>query len=108
MDKSLLILIAQPSSDDSEKSRTKPTLYEKTTYALDCLAGRYNTQRAYKFIVDLYRRICQVPYEEQTPMQKKIMRMIIPELEIYAPHVLTSKFYTQYLQTRDSEENRKD
>jgi len=107
VDKSLLILIAQPSSEESEKSR-KPTLYEKVTYALDCLAGDYNTKRAGKFIAEVYRCICCIPYEQQSPLQKKIMRMIIPELEMHMPHVLDSDFYMQYKQTRDEEENRKD
>jgi hypothetical protein len=100
----LLVSIGQPSNGPSE---ALPSLYDKVVYALDCLVGDYNTNRAGAFIGKVYQRICCIPFEQQTVMQKKIMRMIIPELEIHMPELLDSNFYMQYKETLDSTESSK-
>lgn len=107
MDNKLILVAIQDAGPSKDEECRKPSLYEKVVYALDCLVGDYNTKRAGKFISDVYCAICKVPYEQQTPTQKKIMRMIIPELELHMPEVLKSEFYMQYKQTRDENENRK-
>jgi hypothetical protein len=100
-----MILVAVQNEGPRTSESCKPTLLEKVQYALDCLVGDYNTKRAGAFIANVYKGICKVAYEQQTPVQKKIMRMIIPELELHMPEILRSDFYMQYKQTRDSSEN---
>jgi hypothetical protein len=82
-------------------------LYDKVRYALDCLQGDYNTKRALKYVADVYKHICCIPEEERTPLQHKVMRMLIPELELHAPHILTSAAYMQYKETRDATDSPK-
>jgi hypothetical protein len=103
---SLLISVEQPSAGESEKSR-KPTLMEKVNYAIDCLQGDYNTDRAIAYIAKVYEYICKVPEEDQTPIQKKVMRMIIPEMEFFVPHLLDSKSYMEYKEDRDQSDTPK-
>jgi hypothetical protein len=80
-------------------------LYDKVKYALDCLQGEYNTKKAAKYIAQVYQHLCCIPDEEKTPLQVKVMRMIIPELELHLPHLLVSSQYMQYKQTRDATES---
>lgn len=99
---SLLISVEQPSKEESDASKRKPTLMEKVEYAIDCLQGDYNTRRAGGYIAKVYEHICSIPEEQRSPIQQKIMRMIIPELEFHLPHVLSSTDYMQYKQDRDA------
>lgn len=97
----LLISVKQPSKEESDKSSRKPTLMEKVEYALDCLQGDYNTKRAAAYIAKVYQHICKIPKQDQTPIQHKVMRMIIPELEFHLPHLLDSTSYMEYKEDRD-------
>ena len=99
----LLISVEQPSDEDSEKCR--PSLYQKVKYAVDCLQGDYNTARALAYIAKVYKFINDLPADCHTPIQKKVMRMIIPELEFHASHLLDSKTLLLYKQDRDWTEN---
>lgn len=80
---------------------------EKVNYALDCLQGDYNTERAAAYIAKVYKYLCGIPKDAQTPIQRKVMRMIIPELEFHLPHLLDSKSYMEYKEDRDSTDTSK-
>ena len=99
----LLISVEQPSAEKS--AECKPSLFQKVKYAVDCMQGDYNTARALAYIAKVYLFINKIPCEEHTPIQKKVMRMIIPELEFHAPHLLDSKTLVAYKQDRDWTEN---
>lgn len=101
----LLLSIGQPS--DGRPASNRPALYDKVKYALDCLQGDYNTKRATVYIAKVYQHLCCIDDSVKTPLQKKIMRMIVPELEIHLPHLLNSAQYMQYKETRDSTESPK-
>jgi hypothetical protein len=101
----LLLSIEQP--QDAPPTQNRPVLYDKVRYALDCLQGDYNTKRALKYIADVYQYICCIPEEERTPLQHKVMRMLIPELEIHAPYILTSAAYMEYKEDRDATDSPK-
>lgn len=102
---SLLLSIDRP--EEAVPQTSRPVLYEKVRYALDCLQGDYNTKRALKYIADVYQHICCIPEESRTPLQHKVMRMLIPELEIHAPYILTSDEYMQYKEDRDETDSPK-
>lgn len=97
----LLISVVIPSKEECESSK-RPTLIEKVNYAIDCLQGDYNTQRSIAYLAKVYEYICKIPDPNRTPIQHKVMRMIIPELEFFVPHVLQSSDYMQYKQDMDS------
>lgn len=99
----LVVEIEQPSEKKFETYN--PTLLDKVKYAIDCMEADYNTKKATKFMVDVYQRLCQTcAAETMGPEKAKIMRMIIPFLELHYPEVLVSTHYMQFKQTRTQEE----
>lgn len=101
----LLLSINQP--EEPRPQQNRPVLYEKVRYALDCLQGDYNTKRALSYLAQVYKHLCCVPDEAKTPLQHKVMRMLIPELEIHAPYLLVSDQYMQYKEDRDETDSPK-
>lgn len=97
----IIVKLEQPDSKETEASK-KPTLLDKVEYAIDCLTADVNTKKAGSFLVDVYEKLCECSTVKGE--REKIMRMIIPQLELFYPHKLRSTHYLQYKKTREPKE----